>query len=197
MAEQNHRKYGWPIPAHLRAAVATLAPDLKSAQAPAPPPIDETATQNSRTAAGQGKLEEVALSATTSRSHKDWARLDNPSPPPTAPPVRLRRDGKPFRNRNRRTSDDMRRDALVDAVLHENKIDFFDAAPASEPRAATDDDMLARFEAEYYESMQERAARKPPAPTAKDAPKGPKLGGSRAARAAMREREEAAAAKKR
>lgn len=93
----------------------------------------------------------------------------------------------------------MRRDALVDAVLRESKIDFFDAAPAAQAQPATDDDMLKRFEAEYYEAAEERMARKPPAPVAKDGPKGPKLGGSRSQRAAMvamREREEPAAKKR-
>lgn len=184
MAEQNHRKYGWPIPAHLQSTVAAIAPDLKPAftntPAPtvaAPPPADDT--DHRRTAAGQGKLEEVDLPSTT-HTHSAW------EPPPATPKPRLGRNGKPLRNRNRRSSSDARRDAAVDAVLREAKISFFDA-PLPPPRtAATDDDMLAQFRDEYLEAAEERAARKPPMPVTKDQPKGPKLGGSRSARAAMR-----------
>lgn len=39
--------------------------------------------------------------------------------------VRLGRDGKPWRPRNRRGSDDVKRDQLVEAILHENRREFF------------------------------------------------------------------------
>lgn len=152
-----------------------------------------TANQSSnRVAAGQGRLEEVDLTADSTRTHKDWARLEGTAP---APRVRLGRDGKPWRSRKRRNSNDIRRDAAVEAVLKEAKIEYFDETPIANSRfAGTDDDLVARFQAEYYESIEERQARKPVMPpSAKDQPKGPKLGGSRSARAAMREREEAAA----
>ena len=147
-------------------------------------------------AAGQGRLEEVDLAADSSRTHKDWARLEGTAP---APRVRLGRDGKPWRPRKRRNSEDLRRDAAVEAVMREAKIEYFGETPTANTRfAGTDEDMVARFQAEYYESIEERQARKPVMPpNAKDQPKGPKLGGSRSARAAMREREEAAAKGKR
>ncbi|KAF3035090.1 hypothetical protein E8E12_002185 [Didymella heteroderae] len=203
LAEQNHRKYGWPIPAHLQSIIAATAPDLKhtftaiSVQATAlSNTVDTDTGASNRVAAGQGRLEEVSLAADSTRTHKDWARLEGTAP---APRVRLGRDGKPWRPRKRRNSDDIRRDAAVEAVLKEAKIEYFDETPTTNTRfAGTDDDMVARFQAEYYESIEERQARKPVMPpTAKDQPKGPKLGGSRSARAAMREREEAAAKSKR
>lgn len=197
MAEQNHRKYGWPIPPHLQSIAAATAPDLRHAFATnvvqatiASSTTDSNAQLNNRAAAGQGKLEEVDLGADSTRTHKDWAHLEGTAP---APRVRLGRDGKPWRGRKRRNSDALRRDAAVEAVLKEAKIDYFDDTPTTSTRfAGTDDDMLARFQAEYYESIEERQSRKPAMPpSAKDQPKGPKLGGSRSARAAMREREEA------
>lgn len=39
--------------------------------------------------------------------------------------VRLGRDGKPWRGRNRRGSDDIKRDEMVDKILHENRRKFF------------------------------------------------------------------------
>ncbi|KAH6643870.1 hypothetical protein C7974DRAFT_8370 [Boeremia exigua] len=199
MAEQNYRKYGWPIPAHLLSTVAAIAPDLKHTSTgspvqaegvPATPAVDDNTDRSSRLAAGQGKLEEVVLSSDSTRTHKDWARLEGPPP---APKQRLGRDGKPLRSRKRRTSDALRRDALVDAVLRESKIEYFESATAQPRFAGTEDDMLEQFRSDYFESIEERQARKPAMPPSKDQPKGPKLGGSRSARAAMREREEAAA----
>ncbi|KAF1930308.1 uncharacterized protein M421DRAFT_371168 [Didymella exigua CBS 183.55] len=203
LAEQNHRKYGGPIPLHLQSIVAATVPDLKHAfaanpvQTAAPSSTIDTDTDlSNRVAAGQGKLEEVSLAADSTRTHKDWARLEGTAP---APKVRMGRDGKPWRGRKRRNSNDIRRDAAVEAVLKEAKIDYFDDTTTTNPRfTGTDDDMVARFQAEYYESIEERQSRKPVMPpSAKDQPKGPKLGGSRSARAAMRERGEAAVKSKR
>ena len=39
--------------------------------------------------------------------------------------VRVGPDGKPWRQRNRRGSDDIKRDQLVEEFLHENKRTFF------------------------------------------------------------------------
>ena len=199
LAEQNYRQYGWPIPSHLQSTVAAIAPDLRhtftspAAQATAASSTTDPDTQHSsRVAAGQGKLQEVDLDSAASRTHKDWARLDGNTPPPK---VRLGRDGKPRRGPKRRNSDDIRRDQMVEAVLSEAKLEYFDSTPTTNPRfAGTDDDMVERFRSEYFESIEERQSRRPAQPPgAKDQPKGPKLGGSRSARAAMREREEAAA----
>ncbi|KAF2625050.1 hypothetical protein BU25DRAFT_460537 [Macroventuria anomochaeta] len=199
LAEQNYRQYGWPIPKHLHLTVAAIAPDLKHTfsnpvqATAASSAVDDGTEHSSRVAAGQGKLEEVDLGSDALRTHKDWRRSEGDAPAP-APKVRLGRDGKPYRGRKRRNSDDIRRDQMVEAVLREAKLEFFDEALPAPRYAGTDDDMLERFRTEYFESIEERQARKPAMPpNAKDQPKGPKLGGSRSARAAMREREEAAA----
>lgn len=84
-------------------------------------------------------------------------------------------------------------------------VDYFDAQAPANPRfgnasnANNDDAILAQFQADYYESIEEaqRHNRKPATATggkgAKEAPKGPKLGGSKSIRAKMRLAEEQAA----
>jgi hypothetical protein len=222
LAEQNYRQYGWPIPKHLQSTVAAIAPDLKhtfiasSIQATAANSArDNDAEHSNRIAAGQGKLQEVDLGPdATARTHENWKRLEGNNPETEkAPKVRLGRDGKPRRGPKRRNSDDIRRDQMVEAVLREAKrtsalalsppsltrtVEYFDEAPANARFAGTDEDMVERFRTEYLESIEERQQRKPVMPPgAKDAPKGPKLGGSRSARAAMRQQEELAAKTKR
>lgn len=151
--------------------------------------------------------------------------------------VRLGRDGKPWRPRNRRNSDDIRRDQLVEEILRENrrkfptlliisiyvsaclrkqanglKVDVYETPtppPASatganeaEPEGAADDRIAEEFRREFMDAMAQRQQkRKKPANAppgqgpsgaggrgAKDEEilKGPKLGGSRNVRAAMR-----------
>ena len=82
-------------------------------------------------------------------------------------------------------------------------MDYFDA-PAPNPHAANggnnDEALLERFQAEYYESIEEarQQQRKPAAPV-KGAPeviKGPKLGGSKSARAKMHKLQQEELAKK-
>lgn len=85
-------------------------------------------------------------------------------------------------------------------------VDYFDDTVPTNPRfqgSGNNDDAIAeRFRAEYFEAMEEQQQRKPPAPPSgmkgvKEAPKGPKLGGSKTARAKMRLQEEQAAKNKR
>jgi hypothetical protein len=86
-----------------------------------------------------------------------------------------------------------------------SKVDYFDATANSHGLGGTNNDeaILAQFQADYYESIEEarQQQRKPPPTTgvkgAKEAPKGPKLGGSKSARAKMRLAEEQAAKAKR
>ena len=73
-----------------------------------------------------GKLQEIDLGpASTSRAEAAWKKLEggqaeeNP-----AGKVRVGRDGKPRRQHKRRNSEDIRRDAMVDAVLREAKRAF-------------------------------------------------------------------------
>ncbi|PGH19070.1 hypothetical protein AJ79_00104 [Helicocarpus griseus UAMH5409] len=104
--------------------------------------------------------------------------------------------GKNWRGRKRRNSEDIRRDKLVEEVLRESKLDVYD-----EPEAAVeqqnDDDMAAddriaeQFRRDFLDAIhsRRRGARAKTSKTAKtDVPRGPKLGGSRSARAAMREK---------
>ncbi|OTB11785.1 hypothetical protein K445DRAFT_321727 [Daldinia sp. EC12] len=131
--------------------------------------------------------------------------------------VRLGRDGKPWRPRNRRNSDDIKRDQLVEEILRESRLDVYET-PTPPPLApgagagagvgdgmddgeAADDRIAEEFRREFMDAMAERRQkRKKPtnAPAAgsggnkggaaadEDVLKGPKLGGSRNVRAAMR-----------
>lgn len=85
-------------------------------------------------------------------------------------------------------------------------VDYFDdAAPTTSNHTGTgntDDAVAERFRAEYFEAQEEQQQRKPPRPASgmrgvTEAPKGPKLGGSKSARAKMRLQEEQAAKSKR
>lgn len=138
MAEKNHRLYGWPIPQHLVANVAalvsgehaqaTLRPTTKIA-----PTTDDSSEERKpddekgqRLAAGMGKLQEIDLGpASTSRAEAAWKKLQGgQAEEQPAGKVRLGRDGKPRRQPKRRNSEDLRRDAMVDAVLREAKCAF-------------------------------------------------------------------------
>ncbi|AEO65731.1 uncharacterized protein THITE_2113051 [Thermothielavioides terrestris NRRL 8126] len=119
--------------------------------------------------------------------------------------ARLGRDGKPLRSRNRRGSDDIKRDQLVEEFLSENRLSLYDnqseqaANPASveEEDVAADDRIAEEFRREFMEAMAQRNRRRRPAHPAKPGAKnarnkdeilrGPKLGGSRNDRAAMRD----------
>ncbi|KAI0889828.1 uncharacterized protein GGS22DRAFT_149234 [Annulohypoxylon maeteangense] len=124
--------------------------------------------------------------------------------------VRLGRDGKPWRPRNRRTSDDVRRDQLVEEILRENRLDVYEtptppatATPGAEGAEAADDRIAEEFRREFMDAQAERQQKRkkpanaPPGGGAagagggkgqkdEDVLKGPKLGGSRNVRAAMR-----------
>ncbi|KAK4227627.1 hepatocellular carcinoma-associated antigen 59-domain-containing protein [Podospora fimiseda] len=117
--------------------------------------------------------------------------------------VRIGRDGKPWRPRNRRNSDDIKRDQLVEAFLSENKLDMYDvsaerseaaAAPEENDEYAADDRIAEEFRRDFMDAIAQRNRKRRPATTAKQAAKsredvlkGPKLGGSRNARAAARD----------
>lgn len=127
--------------------------------------------------------------------------------------VRLGPDGKPWRSRKkRRGSDDIKRDKMVEDVLRENRLEIYDELPA-EPTTinddqAADDRIAEAFRREFMDAVSQRQMKKVGPPQApprnvggkKDEAelKGPKLGGTRNQRAAMREAllKEAAAKKK-
>jgi hypothetical protein len=64
-----------------------------------------------------GKLMEVDLPVAPSSRTPDAA-------PPQPKKQRLGPDGKPWRGRRRRGSDDIKRDQLVEEFLHENKREY-------------------------------------------------------------------------
>jgi hypothetical protein len=241
-AEKNHRLYGWPIPAHLRHLVATVTPtvDQNAVSTTSAKPdrrIPEKVVESAeganpdyshRMAAGMGKLQEIdlgpeATAKNIQRTEEAWRRQQGGRAyvPEAEPPakVRLGKDGKPRRIRNKRNSEDLRRDAMVEAVMREAKrtsspmnlssvvhmlihvVDYFEEdkppSPTADGNANTDDAMVEQFRREFLESMEPRVQKKPAIPAGPkgqpEPPKGPKLGGSRSARAAMRLREEQAA----
>ncbi len=118
--------------------------------------------------------------------------------------VRLRRDGKPYGWRKRRNSNDVKRDKLVEEVMRESKLEIYDEPEDEGPDddQAADDRIAEQFRREFMDAISSRkqkaAQDKKPVrgQPVDERPKGPKLGGSRSARAAMREKEEAAAKKR-
>ncbi|KAK7952031.1 mRNA splicing factor rna helicase [Apiospora aurea] len=182
----------------------------------------------------QGKLLEVDLgdevrnrnANMTERARRLLAGEKVDDEEPAGPPkkVRLGRDGKPWRPRNRRDSDAMKRDQLVEELMRENRREWFPllcatqtsaktnllspikstctrrrkppvASTSAEDTAAADDRIAEEFRREFMDAMAARQKRrKAPAPAAKpgakkdeDVLRGPKLGGSRNTRAAMRD----------
>lgn len=154
-------------------------------------------------AAGMGKLQEIDLgpeAAARNVQLTEQARLRFKGHTENAvPETNTTEKRRPKRWQKRRNSEDERRDMMVEAVLRESKLGYFsEDAPArpSQPSGADADSAMAeQFHRDYMETIESnRIARKPAAAAGatKDAPKGPKMGGSRSARAAMalREREE-------
>ncbi|KAK7719801.1 hypothetical protein SLS64_001982 [Diaporthe eres] len=115
--------------------------------------------------------------------------------------ARIGKDGKPWRGRKRRGSDDIKRDQLVEELMRENRLDVYDVPAQPETSGepgfdeAADEKIAEQFRREFMDAMSERrqqrrkAAPQPARPGAKqeEVLKGPKLGGSRNARAAMRD----------
>ncbi|RAL07567.1 telomere length and silencing 1 family protein [Aspergillus homomorphus CBS 101889] len=115
------------------------------------------------------------------------------------------KEQRSWRNRKRRTSEDIERDRLVEEVLRESKLDVYhgpsedeeDGAKDADDQAA-DDRVAEQFRKDFLDAIQSRrrVARARNTKTTKaEAPRGPKLGGSRSARAAMREMQEKSARK--
>ncbi|KAJ9651839.1 hypothetical protein H2198_008904 [Neophaeococcomyces mojaviensis] len=118
---------------------------------------------------------------------------------------RLGRDGKPFRPRprKRRASEDIARDGLVEQVLREHGLSTYDPAKRADEGGAeaqgndeaADERMVAEFQQQFLdaaaEKQQQRQAKSGPGGQAKGPAAGaasvggPRLGGSRSARAKM------------
>lgn len=138
-------------------------------------------------------------------SAEDSARPIRPRRP------RLDRFGRPMKPRparKRRNSEDLKRDQLVEEVLRETRLDIYDEPPTpgektdsnhAEGSGDADERMAEQFRQEFLDAMQSRQQQKrvtQPKMPGDVGQKGPKLGGSRSARAAMRERELKEGAKK-
>ncbi|KAL6895835.1 hypothetical protein HDV57DRAFT_28041 [Trichoderma longibrachiatum] len=149
-----------------------------------------------------GKLVEVDMSALDSGNAFDnnnkRRRVDKDTTTSAKQPSR--------RGRNRRNSDDIARDALVEQFLHENRLDVYDvpsspftqpasSAPGADPSA--DDRLAEQFRQQYYTEQALRRKKKRPVTQQQQQKqqkqqsgeilKGPKLGGSRNMRAAVRD----------
>ena len=135
------------------------------------------------------QLSQVDL-PTPSHAHarqRQGAGTDGASREPRRPrKPRLGRDGKPFkpRQRHRRGSEDLARDALVEQVMHESKLDavyMTDNSDSEDEEGVADGDeaFAERFKQGFLDQVAERHAQqqqksKPPEQTKE----GPKLGGS-------------------
>ncbi|KAJ5475027.1 hypothetical protein N7539_008093 [Penicillium diatomitis] len=182
-----------------------------STERPEPKPVSEVTSApgqpHERLPASLGKLHEIDLGQETklqniARTEAAARRLaGDETHEPNQSIDRAGSSTKQGRNRKRRTSADIERDRLVEEILRESKLDVYDE-PEEEPQdgdMAADDRIAEQFRRDFYDAIQTRR-RARPAKTAKtasktEAPKGPKLGGSRSARAAMRESQAKAARK--
>ncbi|KAG9240755.1 hepatocellular carcinoma-associated antigen 59-domain-containing protein [Calycina marina] len=108
-------------------------------------------------------------------------------------------DGNKWRYRKkRRDSDDVKRDLLVEDFLRENRVEMYDELP-TQPTTSDDqaaDDIIAEeFRKEFMDSQKQKKKSIPGLPPNRnpvkrkeeEEMKGPKMGGSRNARAAMKE----------
>ncbi|KAF8536437.1 hepatocellular carcinoma-associated antigen 59-domain-containing protein [Trichophaea hybrida] len=109
-------------------------------------------------------------------------------------------DDKHRRNRRRRNSQDIERDRLVEEVLKETRLDLYpedvDMEEDMDEQGAADDKIAEKFRKEFLDAILSKRRRRGADPKAKASkkedkkrPKGPKLGGSRMARAQMREQQ--------
>ncbi|ROT39870.1 hypothetical protein SODALDRAFT_332002 [Sodiomyces alkalinus F11] len=120
-------------------------------------------------------------------------------------------DGKSRRSRQRRASEDLERDRLVEEFLRENKLDVYDLpdqeedpkqnAGKDDENLGADDRLVEAFRREFLEAMSlrrrqhQQRRRRPANPAGSynsrvekgEVLRGPKLGGSRNERAAMRD----------
>jgi hypothetical protein len=169
-----------------------------------------------RDPASLGKIQEIDLGAdasirnaerTENAIRRAWNGETLPDPdekPPKPRKLRLGRDGKPMkpRPRKRRNSEDIKRDQLVEEVLRESKLEIYDDPADAPPGDSsnedldTDEKIAEQFRRDFIDAMESRQRHRtsgqPKMPVGKPGEvgqKGPKLGGSRSARAAMRERE--------
>ena len=169
-------------------------------------------TAGQRQPAALGKLHEIDLGpdAKARNVARTEVAISGDAPeelrPQKPPKPRIGRNGKPYipRPRKRRNSTDVARDKLVEEVLRESRLEVYDepeaASEGEELGQAADDRIAEEFRRDFLDAMSQRRQKMPSSSKkagggkgVDEKPKGPKLGGSRSARAAMKEREEAAA----
>lgn len=147
-----------------------------------------------------GKLHEVDLGEETkkrniARTQEATRRLQDDG---TAVLPVEEEDGvgkKKMKGRRRRNSQDIQRDKLVEEVLKESRLEMYtEPDPSEEQReteGAADDRIAEKFRREFLDALMSRRRRRGGDNRKKrdetKKPRGPKLGGSRQARAAMRE----------
>lgn len=145
-----------------------------------------------RQPASLGLLNEIPLNPNEAQP-----RSNEPAAPKPRKP-RLDRFGRPLpsrKPRKGRTSEDIARDKLVEDIMNESGLHVYqrDENPRGEhikDSGDADARLASQFQQEYIDAMQSRQAQQKKAiPGADPGQKGPKLGGSRQQRAAMRERE--------
>ncbi|PCH02739.1 Hepatocellular carcinoma-associated antigen 59 [Penicillium occitanis (nom. inval.)] len=149
-----------------------------------------------------GKLHEIDLGQETKLQNiaRTEAATRRMAGEPSDAVEEVGRNGKPWRNR-RRNSADIERDRLVEEVLRESKLDVYDEPEqtATYDDMAADDRIAEQFRRDFMEAIQSRRRIQRNRVTTTttngrvakpEPPRGPKLGGSRSARAAMREMQE-------
>jgi hypothetical protein len=166
--------------------------------------------------ASLGKIHEIDLGVDVSvrnaertenaiRRAQNGETLPDPDEKPLKPrKPRMGRDGKLIkpRPRKRRNSEDIKRDQLVEQVLRESRLEIYDEPVEAPPEETnnrdldTDEKIAEQFRQDFMDAMESRQRNRtsgqpkmPVGKTSEVGQKGPKLGGSRSARAAMRERE--------
>lgn len=102
---------------------------------PSPPQDTKAIAETQRQPATLGKLQEIDLGtearelnvSLTEAARRRLHGEEPVEPAVTAKPkkIRLGPDGKPWRGKKRRGSDDIKRDGLVEAVLRENRCRFY------------------------------------------------------------------------
>ncbi|KAL5618715.1 hypothetical protein FOVSG1_000937 [Fusarium oxysporum f. sp. vasinfectum] len=173
---------------------------LATTSDPARQPSATTTNHESGRAVMQGQLMEINLDDHSARSENAVQADSATDGGPRAKKPRLRRDGKPWRPRNRRDSDALKRDQIVDEILHETRLDLYEPTPEQNSRTvvadqdgAADARLAEEFRQQFLEDVAERQLRKKKATNqtaragTEEVLKGPKLGGSRNARAQMRD----------
>ncbi|KAF5601453.1 uncharacterized protein FSUBG_8159 [Fusarium subglutinans] len=164
------------------------------------PGVITTTNHESGRAVMQGQLMEISLEDHSARSENAVQADSTTNGGPRAKKPRLRRDGTPWRPRNRRDSDALKRDQIVDEILHETRLDLYEPTPGQNSHTAVADQdgaadarLAEEFRQQFLEDVAERQLRKKKAANqttragTEEVLKGPKLGGSRNARAQMRD----------